>query len=67
MRTDLNKISKEYYEAMLGMHAEVVLENAIEQRLRRLIDQALDRWDEATFRQLAAELAGRKAADNEQH
>lgn len=67
MRTDLNRISMEHYEALLGMHAEVVLENAIEQRLRRLIDQALDKWDEAAFRQLAAELAGRKAAGNEQY
>ncbi len=60
MQTGLNKISKERYKVLLSIHAEVVLENAIEQRLRRLIDQALDSWDEGSFRKLTAELADLK-------
>ncbi|MEC0169883.1 IDEAL domain-containing protein [Paenibacillus graminis] len=53
-------ISKERYKTLLSIHAEVVLENAIEQRLRRLIDQALDSWDEESFRKHTAELADLK-------
>ncbi|MNT77436.1 IDEAL domain protein [compost metagenome] len=65
MRTGLKKISKEHYKFLLSIHAEVVLEAAIEKRLRRLIDQALDQGDEAAFRLYAAELAGKMVADNQ--
>ncbi|MDT3426094.1 uncharacterized protein YpiB (UPF0302 family) [Paenibacillus forsythiae] len=50
------------YEQARGMLAEVILEKSIqrfrEQRLRRLIDQALDCRDEAAFYRYSAELAG---------
>ncbi|WP_342435946.1 IDEAL domain-containing protein [Paenibacillus sp. FSL L8-0436] len=65
MRTGLNNLTREHYETLLSIHAEVVLEAAIEKRLRRLIDQALDKGDEAAFRLYAAELVGKKVAGNQ--
>ncbi|NJJ37853.1 IDEAL domain-containing protein [Paenibacillus apii] len=50
------------YEQARGVLAEVILEKAIrrfrEQRLRMLIDQALDRRDEAAFYRYSSELNG---------
>ncbi|MEK5238072.1 IDEAL domain-containing protein [Paenibacillus sp. FSL L8-0470] len=60
MQTGLNNLTREHYETLLSIHAEVVLEAAIEKRLRRLIDQALDQGDEAAFRLYAAEMAGKR-------
>ncbi|ASA21986.1 IDEAL domain-containing protein [Paenibacillus donghaensis] len=60
MHTGLKSISKKHYETLLGIHAEVVLEAAIEGRLRKLIDQALDRRDEVMFRKYVAELTDMK-------
>ncbi|MEK4196008.1 IDEAL domain-containing protein [Paenibacillus sp. FSL L8-0323] len=60
MRTGLKKIGKEHYKFLLSIHAEVVLEAAIEKRLLRLIDQALDQGDETAFRLYAAKLVGKQ-------